>query len=101
MSDVLMAIIGGAILIAFVIVPLGAARTPGEEHEPLTLVKWMSEAAFSVWMFNPFSIWRDVYDGYDSIGDGVIRTFASATILGSLATGLTLMGWGFVMLVRL
>ena len=98
MSDSLMAISGGVMLIAFVVVPLGCTRTPGEERKPLTWSNWLAEAAFSLWIFSPLNAAWEVWIGHSKVSDALVISFAWLAVLSGVVTGLGMIGFGFYLM---
>lgn len=96
MMEALMAFIGAGALLAMTIFPLGTTNTSGiTSRKPFTWAVWWREASVTIWALNPARIWMDVYEGFDSIGGGIIRTLGAAVYLAVVATSTALIGFGF------
>lgn len=97
MTAPLFAIVAGLCLAGFIIFPFGASTTSGTRfatREPFSWSKWREEASVSLWALNPVTIFRDVRNGYDGVGDAAVRLFGFIAVVSALLTAATLVGWG-------
>lgn len=91
------AILGGLVLAAFIIFPMGTTTTAGTRFAPavpFTWVSWWKEARFCLWTLNPVTIWTEVWEGYEDVGAGLVRLFAFIVVAIALLTAAALILWG-------
>lgn len=97
MTNEIMAITGGLVLAAFVIFPFGVTTTSGTRfapRDPFSWSNWRKEARTTLWVINPVTICRDVWEGYEDIFGAVIRLFGFVVAVAALLTAVALVGWG-------
>lgn len=99
MTTHFLAIAGGLCLAVFIIFPMGTSTTSGTRfapRDPFSWSKWRDEASSSLWTLNPKVIWTEVWEGYEDIGGGLVRTLGFVVVAAALITATALVGWGLL-----
>lgn len=93
----LIAIAGGLMLAAFVIFPMGTTTTSGTRfatRDPFSWSIWAKEVRTTLWTLSPLVIWKDVWQGYEDFGGGIVRMLGFAVVFATLITAAALVVWG-------
>lgn len=99
MTTELAAIVGGICLAAFVIFPMGTSTTSGTRfatRDPFSWSNWWEETRTCLWTLNPKVIWTEVWEGYEDVTGGLVRTLGFACVASALITATALVGWGLL-----